>query len=106
MLLMVTLSKPLWYGRFIYAPEVEDDNILQFAFYHQIPLQLYTDTNEKAALIIDQYNEIKEKMNPRAIAARRKRKLAAARKMEALEQLDTLEDNTEETEELDEEIIQ
>lgn len=89
MLLIVTLSKPLWYGRFIYALPVDDDNILQFAFYHQIPLQLYADTDEKAQIIINQYNEVKANMNPRAIAARRKRKLAGERK--AAEQQQALE---------------
>lgn len=95
MLLMVTLSKPLWYGRFIYALPVEDDNILQFASYHQIPLQLYTDSNEKAKNIIDQYNQVKANMNPRAIAARRKRKLAGARKAEQAENETTIEEKEE-----------
>lgn len=85
MLLMVTLSKPLYYGRFIYALPIDDNNILQFAFYHQIPLQLYADSNEKAASIIEQYNEVKANMNPRAIAARRKRKLAGERRAEEKE---------------------
>jgi hypothetical protein len=75
MLLMVTLCHPLHYGRFVYALDANDDNILQFAAYHQIPLQLYSQTVGEAGAIIEKYQEIKSKLNTRAINARRKRKL-------------------------------
>lgn len=77
LLLLVTLSQPLHYGRFIYALDPHDENILHFAAYHQIPLQLYATTAEEAKKIVEQYQEIRGRLSPRAISARRKRKMQA-----------------------------
>lgn len=79
LLLMVTLSQPLHYGRFIYALDPSDENILHFASYHQIPLQLYSQNADEADQIIKRYQEIKSKLNIRAIRARRKRKIKSMR---------------------------
>jgi len=78
LLLIVTLCQPLHYGRFVYGLNPDDENILYFASYHQIPIQLYTDNPEKAQSIINKYEEIKANLNLKTIAARRKKKIDAA----------------------------
>jgi hypothetical protein len=84
MLLLVTLSQPLRYGRFVYGLDPNDDNILNFAAFHQIPLQLYTDDPNRAQEIVETYEHIKANMNPKTIAARRKKKIEAAQRMEGI----------------------
>lgn len=82
LLLLVTLSQPLHYGRFVYALDPSDDNLLSFAAYHQIPLQLYAETMEEATAVIEKYNAIKAKLNPQGVATRRKKKISKPGEME------------------------